>query len=275
VNQLELLVFDVGHGLSVALIERPENYVTLFDLGADTGFTPLKHLSLQSKLKPDVLYITHPHADHLADVETALEDKFRPLGLHFQVYDWGDVRKREIADLAYKVDDFVKLQKKVPFRSYGGNASLNYWRYTPAEAKKNFGDLAYVNNSSLFFVYKWKDFKVAIAGDQESAAMAGIVGTKAVQDAAGSTDIFIPSHHGHTNGFPVKWVEKMGKPFVSIISVQERDESVDARYFSPNFAKGIRFGGVTRYGLTTRSDGNIRATMYYNDDKPTWKFESF
>lgn len=35
-NQLELRVFNVGHGLSVALVERPENYVTLIDLGAET-----------------------------------------------------------------------------------------------------------------------------------------------------------------------------------------------------------------------------------------------
>ncbi len=33
-DKLELVVFNVGHGLSVALIERPENYVTLVDLGA-------------------------------------------------------------------------------------------------------------------------------------------------------------------------------------------------------------------------------------------------
>lgn len=76
-NQLELLVFNVGHGLSVALVEKPENYVTLIDLGAETGWTPLKFIALKLKLKPDVLYITHPHADHLDDVETALEDDFR------------------------------------------------------------------------------------------------------------------------------------------------------------------------------------------------------
>lgn len=70
-NQLELMVFNVGHGLSVALVERPENYVMLVDLGADSGFTPLKHLSLKLRIKPDVVYITHPHADHLDDVETA------------------------------------------------------------------------------------------------------------------------------------------------------------------------------------------------------------
>ncbi len=249
-NQLELRVFNVGHGLSVALIERPENYVTLIDLGAETGWTPLKLMKLSLKLYPDVLYITHPHADHLDDVETALEEKFRPAGLFYQDYDWEDVKKREKKELAYKVDDFLKLQKKVPFRKYGGNGQLDYWRYTPADAKKNFGEATYVNNSSLFLVYKWKTFKIAVAGDLES--------------------------DGNKNGFPTDWVAKMGKPYVSIISVQERDQSVDSRYRSSEFAKGVPFGGETRYALTTRSDGSILVTMWYGTDgKAKWEFESF
>jgi glyoxylase-like metal-dependent hydrolase (beta-lactamase superfamily II) len=75
-----------GQGLSVALIERPENYVTLIDLGSSTGFTPLKHLTFKYNLRPDVLYITHPHADHITDVETAIDPQFRPLGIHYQTY---------------------------------------------------------------------------------------------------------------------------------------------------------------------------------------------
>ena len=275
-NRLELMVFNVGHGLSVALVERPENYVTLVDLGADSGSSPSKHLRLKLNLRPDVLYITHPHADHLHDVETALDENFRPLGLHYQAYDWGDVKQREKKELAYKVDKFVELQKAVPFRDYSGSATLNCWRYTPDDAKKNFGDATYVNNSSLFLVYQWRDFKIAIAGDLESDGMAGMVGTKAVQEAASATGILIPAHHGHKNGFPTKWVEKMGKPSVNIISVHERDESVDWRYKSSHFAKGVEFGGETRYALTTRSDGSILVTMWYGtDSKSHWRFESF
>lgn len=274
-NKLELIVFNVGHGLSVALIERPDNYVTLVDLGADTGFTPLKYLSLKLQLRPDLLYITHPHADHLDDVETALDKKFRPLGLHYQEYDWADVKKREKKELAYKVDKFVELQGVVPYAGYGGSATLNYWRYTPDAAKENFGDATYVNNSSLFLVYKWRDFKIAIAGDLESDGIDGMVAAKAVQGAASNTYILIPAHHGHANGFPTEWVEKMGKPYVSIISVQERDESVDSRYQSSDFAKGVTFEGETRYALTTRSDGSILVTMWYeNNGRAYWTFES-
>ena len=101
-ERLELIVFHVGHGLSVALIEKPANYVTLVDLGASSGFTPLKELRLRFQVKPDLLYITHPHADHLDDVETALNRTFAPLAINFQDYDWDDVKKRERRKLPTK-----------------------------------------------------------------------------------------------------------------------------------------------------------------------------
>jgi beta-lactamase superfamily II metal-dependent hydrolase len=276
VNKLELRVFNVGHGLSVALIERPENYVTVVDLGASTGFTPLKHLSLVMKVKPDVLYITHPHADHLDDVETALDKTFRPLGIYYQDYDWEDVKKREKKELAYKVDKFKELITVVPRNEYGGAASLKFWRYTPAGAKKQFGDATYVNNSSLFIIYRWRDFKISITGDLESDGMQGLLDIKEFCTDAKGTDILIPAHHGHTNGFPTDWVAKVGKPHISIISVQERDQHVDGRYSKPDFAHGVTFGGEKRYRLTTRSDGSIAVDMYYGaDGGAKWSFQSF
>jgi beta-lactamase superfamily II metal-dependent hydrolase len=274
-NKLELIVFNIGHGLSVALIERPENYVTLIDLGADSGFTPLKYLALRMKLRPDLVCVTHPHADHLDDVETALVENFRPLGIFYQDYDWEDVKRREKKELAYKIDGFGNLIKKVPRKSYGGRAELQCWRYTPARAMQIFGDATYVNNSSFFFIYKWRDFKIAIAGDLESDGMNAMMSGEGFQADAKGTDILIPPHHGHKNGFPRDWVEVIGKPYVSIISVQERDTSVDSRYSSPSFARGVTFGNEKRYSLTTRFDGNIHVTMQYGSDgKPNWSFAS-
>jgi len=221
------------------------------------------------KLRPDVLYITHPHADHLDDVETALDKDFRPLGIYYQEYDWEDVKKREKKELAYKVDKFKELIDVVP-------RTLKCWRYTPAVSKKQFGDTTYVNNSSLFVIYTWRDFKISITGDLESDGMQGTLDTKEFCTDAKGTDILIPPHHGHTNGFPTDWVSKVGKPHVSIISVQERDQHVDGRYSKPDFARGVTFGGQTRYRLTTRSDGSIVVEMSYGSDgRAKWSFQSF
>jgi len=270
------MVFNVGHGLSVAFVERPANYVTLIDLGAESGFTPLKSLSLKFNLRPNVLYITHPHADHIDDVETALDEKFRPLAIYYQEYDWADVRKREKKELAYKIDSFRELTRSIPKRRYGGAARLVEWCFTPADARTAFGESSYVNNSSFFIVYTWREFKVAVGGDHESAAMAGLLNAAGFVKEASKTDILIPPHHGHKNGFPSDWIAKVGKPHVSIISVQERDASVDSRYSSPEFARGVRINGEVRNRLTTRSDGNILVEMWHSDNgSPTWGFSTF
>ncbi len=277
-DSLDLRVFNVGQGLSVALIENPERYVTLVDLGSNTGFTPLKHLSLSLKLKPDVVYITHPHADHINDVETALDPNFQPLGINYQTYDWTDVKGREKPELRHKIDKYTELIKKVPFCNYAGNANLEVYRYDSADAKKHFGDASYVNNSSYFLVYTWRDFKISIAGDLESNGMAGMVSADAVKKAAKGTYILIPPHHGHKNGFPTEWVANMGKPYFSIISVQSRDPNVDPRYSSPAFARGVEWASKPGpcYTLTTRSEGHILVHMdYCQSGNAQWSFNGF
>lgn len=274
-DSLELIVFNVGHGLSVALIERPANYVVLVDLGSDTGFTPLKHLSLRMKLKPDILYITHPHGDHISDVDTALTESFKPLSMNYQNYDWQEVIDREKPELKDTVRSYQQLIAKIPYCHYGGDGSLTVWRYTPKEAKDNFGDADYINNSSYFIVYSWRSFKISIAGDQHSNVMGAMLNDDKFKNSVVGTNILIAPHHGHAQGYCSLWPEKAGKPYVTIISVQENDPSVASGYSSSDFARGVTFNGQTRYSLTTRYDGNIHVTMRYNNEnKPSWTFES-
>jgi hypothetical protein len=56
-NKLELYVFNVGHGLSIALVEYPEKYVSLIDLGSSESFSPYNYLTEKLQLHPDILYI--------------------------------------------------------------------------------------------------------------------------------------------------------------------------------------------------------------------------
>jgi len=272
-DMLELILFRVGHGLSLALIEHPANYVTLVDLGADSGFTPLKYLALIRRLRPDVLYVTHPHADHLADVETALQEHFRPDAIYYHDYDWRDVAAREKPECRWLVTQFQKLIATIPMRRYNGAAELNEWYYPVDIARKHFGDAAYVNASSLFLIYTWKDFKISIASDQESSVAEGYLKTEGFLKEASGTNILIAPHHGHKNGFPCSWPSIIGKPAITLISVQERDPHVHTGYSSAAFASGVPIDGKTRYSLTTRQDGNLFVRMWYENSKPVWSFE--
>lgn len=277
-DSLELILFNVGHGLSVALIEYPEKYVTLVDLGCEEHFSPLINLSQTRQVRPDILYITHPHGDHLSDIDSALRPEYTPDFVNYQDYDWVDVVARERSSLVGKIEQFQQLVAAIPSGVYNGRASLRAWRWTPQLASELFGENNYVNNSSLFLIYKWQDFKIAIAGDQMSDAMDRLCNQENFVADAKNADILIAPHHGHSspNGFPRLWPKTIGKPFVTLISVQSRDPNVDPGYRSQNFARGVT--GVSsqekpRYSLTTRDDGTISVTMWYDEaGKPSWSF---
>lgn len=272
-KKLELIVFHVGFGLSVALIEHPANYVTLIDLGHSIGFTPLKYLGLKRNLRPDILYVTHPHADHISDVKTALNSTFAPDSIYHQPYDWNDVAGREKPDCRWMIQDFKQLIANVPHGNYSGKATLKCWHCTPSNAKKKFGDARHVNASSLFIVYTWKDFKIAIAGDQETDVLEAFIQTSAFAREAKDADLLIAPHHGHKNGFSPLWPSVIGKPYLTLISVQDRDPHVADGYRKPEFARGVEIDGTNRYTLTTRTDGNIFVTMSYGNGNPQWSFD--
>lgn len=273
---LELLLFNVDHGLSLALIERPENYVTLIDLGSKADLSPIKYLGDNLGLKTDILFITHPHGDHLSDISNARKERYYPISINYQSYDWEDVKRKEKKERQPLIDSYTAFIKNFEKKNYRGNAELKYWSYTPDKAKEIYGDTKYINNSSLFIIYKWKDFKIAIPGDLESDAMDNFCNYKEFADFAKNSYILIAPHHGHKEGFSSQWVSKIGKPHVTLISIQKRDSNIDTSYQSEDFAKGILFNGTTAYSLTTRSVGNIKVKMYYNsENKATWSFTSF
>jgi hypothetical protein len=209
----------------------------------------------------------------LADVDTALDPNFAPDSLDAQRdYDWNDVASREKPECRQLIRKYQILQQKLPVGDYRGIGSLKCWRYTPSKAKSIFGDAKYVNASSLFLIYKWQDFKIAIAGDHECNVMENFVKAKQFAQEAQGADIFIAPHHGHANGFCSQWASTVGQPFITLISVQDRDPHVDSRYSNGSFAKGVNVSGTARKTLTTRTDGNIFVRMYYQEGKPVWTF---
>ncbi len=275
-ERLELIVFNVGHGLSVALIERPENYLTLIDLGCSDDFSPFEYLLNTMKLYPDILYITHPHGDHLRDIGSVISSKQQPTYIDVQNYDWKDVEQREKKELKETLNSYISYINRAKRGSYSGSASLKYWRYPPADAKKTFGETTYINNSSLFLIYTWNSFKIAIPGDLHSDVVENFIEYEEFKNAALGTDLLIAPHHGHKEGFTSLWGEKIGKPYLTLVSVQENDQHIASGYSKPDFARGIYIDGKTRYILTTRQDGHIKVTMYYDQQKkPMWNFTTF
>lgn len=274
-ERLELIVFNVGHGLSVALIERPEDYVTLIDLGSSDDFSPFDYLLHTMNLCPDILYITHPHGDHISDIDSVVRYN-RQICIDVQIYDWNDVVKREKKELQETLKTYISYINRAQRGSYSGSANLKYWRYSPEDAKKIYGETTYINNSSLFLIYTWNTFKIAIPGDLHSDAMDNFINYEMFKNEALQTDLLIAPHHGHKEGFTSLWAAKIGKPYLTLVSVQENDPHIASGYSKADFAKGVVKDGQTRYSLTTRQDGHIKVTMYYDQQKQaTWNFTTF
>lgn len=271
INNIELKLFNVGHGLSCMIRELPSNYITLIDLGSDENLSPLEELRIQN-LRADQIFISHPHGDHISEIEKILETAYRPDGFYIQDYDWDDVASREQKHLVEKVKKIKDVKKIIPTGSYGGEAVLKYWSYSPDNAKDLFGESKHINNSSLAIIYKWRGFKVAILGDLETDALEKFCNFDEFAEFAKGTDILIAPHHGHNSGFPELWVEKIGKPSVTLVSIKENDQHVCKKYQSDKFNSGVTINGETRYTLTTRQDGSISVNMYYKDDRATWRF---
>lgn len=271
INSIELKLFNVGHGLSCMIKELPTNYITLIDLGADESFSPLDELKKQN-LHADQIFISHPHGDHISEIEKVLKPAYMPKGFYIQDYDWEDVASREQKHLVDKVRKIKEVKRVIPSGGYHGEAELKYWHYSPDDAKKLFGESKYINNSSIAIIYKWNDFKVAILGDLETDALKNFCEFKEFSEFAKGTDILIAPHHGHNSGFPELWVDKIGKPYITLVSIKENDQHVCKKYQNEEFNKGINLDGTIRYTLTTRQDGSITVRMYYNDNKPAWNF---
>lgn len=271
IEKIELRLFNVGHGLSCMIRECPTNYVILFDLGSDSNCSPLHEIS-KLGLRADQIYITHPHGDHISEIEKISDARYCPNQFYVQEYDWNDVASKEQKHLVPKIKELQRVKSRLPSASYSGEAEMKFWKFTPEKAKEIFGESKYINNSSLGIIYKWRGFKIAILGDLETDALKVFCETKEFADYAKDTDILIAPHHGHNSGFPELWTEKIGKPSVTLISVKENDPHVCAQYQTSNFAKGIQYLNTTRYSLTTRNDGSIKVTMFYNENARTWEF---
>ena len=270
-NELQLKVFNVGHGLSVMIREIPNNFITLFDLGADANMSPLNYLR-KRELIVNQLYITHPHGDHISEIDKLLYASYQPKRFYIQEYDWDDVASREQEHLREKVKILKTIKNTIPNGIDSGFGNFKFWHYTPKLAKEIFGENNYINNSSIAGVYTWRDFKIVILGDLETEALKRYCLFDDFIKIAKNPTIFIAPHHAHNSGFPELWVEKIGKPDITIASIKESDPHICKKYESSDFNNGLTIQGKTRYCLTTRNDGTITVNMYYLNNFPKMLF---
>lgn len=274
-SDLRVIIFNVEHGFC-AFVKSPTGHTLLIDCGKASKFSPIKYV-LDYELDDTIEYVnkyncrykltefilSHPHGDHVEDVERLI-NSFKP-GIIFRQedYNWEAVKNDNTEEGAKNVGKYKEWQETytVPVDGPNWGMKLYYSKYlTPLQAHA-VDKAKFVNNSSIpvmieFQGSKFKE-KFFFSGDLEEAAWKVLLEDEAFKNALKGTDFFITAHHGHSTGYCKEIYNVMGKPIVNIVSARRRDESIEGAYSKPENAIGAKFNGEIRYMLSTRKDGTI------------------
>lgn len=288
---MDLWIFDVGRGLCVA-IRTPNNHLCLIDCGCSDDFSPIewlatKNWTCRNNYKLAKLIITHPHIDHIADIEN-VTNKLKPsmiLRRTEKNLDWKKVTSGgsgQSASMKHYIGNYMPPQYNVTITDlsrpdWGDDFQLSSYCLGEADAAKVSGtDSSYVNNSSYVNLIKYKGYCFAIPGDIESEGMAALLATnkRFCSEISTGIDFYLTPHHGHPSGFSADWFRLAGATNIMNIASERRksgreDESntkVDSRYSDINFCLGSNTEEARL--VTTKTYGH---TLISISDEGEWR----
>lgn len=266
-----VIVFDVQHGFC-AFVKSPTGCTLMIDCGKGDDFSPVNYI-LKHELgdatphngyKLTKVIVTHPHDDHIEDIAN-LKSNLSPAILQRQRYNWEAIKAPDADSDEYEnLDLYAAWQatysEPVKVEPNWGMQIQTFF-LTPDEAYK-LDKAKYVNNSSIVTLVtivgtKFSE-KFLFGADVEQVGWDALLKQDGFKKAVRDVDFYIAPHHGHSSGFSTALYDAMGsKPFLNLVSVHSRDEHLDSRYSSTDFARGVEFGSEKRYMLSTRRDGSI------------------
>ncbi len=160
----------------------------------------------------------------------------------------------------------------MPVGDYRGEATCWWKHWKPDFAAEAFGKQNVIENSGLVVVYTWRHFKIAVTAGQEAKAIDLLLDDPEIRATAYKTDVLVAPRHGDDSGFPHKWPEVLGKPYVAIVP-NGAGQTCSPAYDSPDFARGVTIGDEKRCCLETGREGTIVVKMNYTaEGKPAWSF---
>ena len=267
-SEFKMTVFNVERGLCI-FVRSPNGYGVLIDCGKGEKFSPVKWIV--ENVKSDLtqhngyslawLIVTHPHDDHVEDIDY-LKSYLPPAILCRQKsYDWDSILLPESGEASENMQTYYDWQQtyNVAVTEYPDlGMETQRFALTPTQAERIDENTQHLlNNSSYVTVFAYKGWKLVVSGDNETLGWEKLLEDADFRAAIAGADFFVTSHHGHTSGFCPELFDVMGKPWINITSEKSGDESVSPSYSSDQYARGVTLSGTKRYHLTTRKDGNI------------------
>jgi beta-lactamase superfamily II metal-dependent hydrolase len=287
-SELKIWFLDVGHG-DCAYIELPNGARMMIDCGCSDAHWPsklLKHYKLTKGEKPapipnhptgyaiDQMVITHPHGDHISDIEAIHDDIgfFMLSGGYKEFIDRIAIEKIDFRKRGQEAaKKFVSVVKKYTGEYVKGEDRIALAAPACVVNKKRF--VAYeddidLNDISWLVSFEIATHKILFAGDLTAAAVKRILATdkaSAFKEFVKGTTILKIPHHGRENGCSQEMFDAFGvKPLLCIASdeiLNNRNEGTSNIQWYTNRASDemVNIDGTpqNRKVLTTRKDKDI------------------
>lgn len=258
---MKVVVFNVGPALS-AYIEFGDKKV-VFDLGKSDFFSPVNDFLIplfkkregeQDYYNIDQLFLSHPHRDHISDLE-AMNERF-----HYTLYttpndlsdedekyknvNWSLVDDPD-SDEVKKVKDAYK-GRCLPLRSCDpSRMTIGYIYPGWVENDEALKNESYTNNISIV-LYIHSGYRIFFAADIQKEGMIKLLDSNQLlkKKISQGVDFLVCPHHGLRSSFSTLLFDTMknGKTKkLNIVSEKvngDDDRNVDSRYSSTDYCEG-------------------------------------
>ena len=263
---LRFITWNVQHG-SAALVQTPNGQQIALDLGAGE-FSPLqfiKHHMGVSQL--DMVVVTHPHMDHIADILSF--DLLSPRILTRPRHLTPDDIIGGHSNIEPEAVEIYKKYLEVNGRYTGpvyddpsiasNNGGVYIEHFHPMQSPKS-----NLNNHSIVTVMEYEGVKILSPGDNEHPSWEELLADRVFQDSIQGTHVLVAPHHGRESGFHSGLFDHIS-PLITIISDGRTvDTSATGRYSTMTRGWRVqrRSGAYEdRKCVTTRNDGTIEVII--------------
>ncbi len=240
-GRLRIWFFDIGQGDAIFL-ETPDGHQLLIDGGpSDRVLDKLGSVLWPWDRSLDAIFLTHPHADHVAGLVSVLEQY--AVGT---IYDTGTHAYTEVMS-TFEHDSITERDSR--YETLRANETLVYGEVT-LRVIAPFSDCAGTypddpNEASLVLLLTYHDTTVFLTGDAIESA------EPTMAAMAGDIDVLKVGHHGSLTSTSVSMLDAI-RPEVAIISVGE-----DNSYGHPHPVVLSRLRAANIRTYRTDLDGDI------------------
>ena len=263
---LKVKFYDVEHGSCTHII-TPNGKHLLFDIGSKNDSSICKYLRNKyfvNCTKPDALVITHPHLDHISDLENMYYYDILPSSL------WRDERAfplqvtRSDSQAQINLKNCVNRmnndysgtidESKNP-KNANNNGGVVFTRFMPTLTYSEYSDL---NNFSCITAVEYCGFKIILTGDNPAKKLLELLDITDFRRTITDATVLLAPHHGRDNEFCSDFVSVVN-PRVTVFSdkpIVHETQAHSAQKYA-NATRGVSWNGDNRKVFTTRNDGTI------------------